>query len=284
MGAVTFSLDPVLLDCLRSALRPEVFVETGTFEGGTAEQAAAAVPEVHTVELAEEYYRRARERLARFPSVHVYHGESPAVLRSLRPRLEGRRVIYWLDAHWCDAGETAGAESQCPLLDELAAIGNLNAGSAVLIDDARFFLCPPPGAHRVEQWPSLDGLVSRLFATGPAHELMIVSDVICLYPRSAADAMRGLARAHAFDWLRAADKARAYDALLAQLAEKEALIGKLHGAAEDLRASLIAAHERIRFNEERYERLLRTPLKYARMSARVAASGLFRKVLPRKSA
>ena len=152
--------------CLRAALGFEVFVETGTFEGATAALAASRVAEVHTVELSEEFYRRARERLNELKSVHIYHGDSAAVLKDLQPQLAGRGVLYWLDAHWCDAGSTAGAESQCPLLDELAAIGELNTRKApVLIDDARLFLCPPAGSHRSEQWPSLDDLVRQ--APGP---------------------------------------------------------------------------------------------------------------------
>jgi hypothetical protein len=284
MGAVTFSLDPALLDCLRAALRAEVFVETGTFEGATAAMAAASFPEVHSVELSEEYFRRARERLSGLPGVQLHHGPSARVLRDLRPRLQNRRAIYWLDAHWCEAGATAGAESQCPLLDELTAVARLNEDSAVLIDDARLFLCPPAGAHRAEQWPSLDGLVRRLLGLGVDHELMILNDVICLYPRRAADAMRALAPAHAFDWLRAADKSRDYDKVSAQLAEKESLIARLHGEAGRLQQDLAATCENMRRMEQRYLATLKHPLKLAGFYAKAVAKKCGQTVFRRKSA
>jgi hypothetical protein len=284
MGAVTFSLDPALFDCLRAALGLDVFVETGTFEGATAALAASRVAEVHTVELSEEFYRRARERLSDLKSVHVYHGDSATVLKQLRPRLAGRAVLYWLDAHWCDAGSTAGAESQCPLLDELAAIGELNADSAVLVDDARLFLCPPAGSHRSEQWPSLDQILRRLLSLGSGQQLMIFNDVICLFPARAARALRELALTHAFDWLGAADKARAYDQMLEQMQGKDLLIGRLHSEAEQMRQMLAETHERLRQSEEGKRLMLEHPVRLAGQCAKAVAKKCGRAVLRRKSA
>jgi hypothetical protein len=282
MGAVTFSLDPKLLDCLRAALRAEVFVETGTFEGSTAAMAAESFPEVHTVELSDEYFRRSRERLGGLAGVHSHHGRSAGVLCDLRPRLQNRRAIYWLDAHWCEAGETAGADCQCPLLEELSAIARLNEDSALLIDDARLFLCPPAGDHRAEQWPSLDDLVRRLLALGAGHELMILNDVICLYPHKAAPAMCALAPAHAFDWLRAADRSRDYEKLSAQLEGKEALIARLHDEAGRLRQDLAATIERMQQMDENYRKTLKHPLKLARFYAGAVARKCGQTVLRRK--
>jgi hypothetical protein len=284
MGAVTFSLDPALFDCLRAALRLEAFVETGTFEGATAALAAPRVGEVHTVELSEEFYRRARERLGELNSVHVYHGDSAAVLKKLRPRLTGRGVLYWLDAHWCDAGSTAGAESQCPLLDELAAIEKLNDDSAILVDDARLFLCPPAGSHRSEQWPSLDQILWTLLGLGNGHQLMIFNDVICLFPAKAAGALRQLALGHAFDWLGAADKARAYDQMLEQMQGKDLLIGRLHSEAEQRRQLLDETHERLRQSEESKRLMLEHPVRLAGQCAKAVAKKCGRAVLRRKSA
>jgi hypothetical protein len=284
MGAVTFSLAPTLFDCLRAALRLEVFVETGTFEGATAELAATKVAEVHTVELSEECYRRARERLKGLSSVRTYHGESAAVLKEIRPQLTGKGVLYWLDAHWCDAGSTAGNESQCPLLDELAAIGELNDDSAILVDDARLFLCPPAGSHRAEQWPTLNDILRRLLRLGHSHEIMVFNDVICLFPAKAAGALRRLALEEAFDWLGAADKARAYDQMLAQMQGKDALIARLHDEARQMRQMLAETHERLRLSEENKRLMLERPVKLAGMCAKAVAKKCGRAVLRRKSA
>jgi hypothetical protein len=284
MGAVTFSLDPALLECLRNAIRLEVFVETGTFEGATAELAAASFLEVHSVELSEEYCQRARERLAGYSSVLLHQGESPKVLRELRPRLEGRGVLFWLDAHWCDAGETAGVDSQCPLLHELKAIGRLNDESAVLIDDARLFLCPPPGAHRAEQWPSFDAIVRQLIDLSQHHELLVFNDVICFYPRTAALPIHRFALGHGFDWLRAADKSRGYDQMLAQLSGKDALISRLHAEASQLQQALAETHERLRHTEAMHRRTLANPVRLVGFYAQAVAKRFGRVVPGRKSA
>jgi hypothetical protein len=291
MGAVTFSLDPALLDCLRGALQLDVFVETGTFEGATAELAAASFPEVHTVELSDEYYRKAKERLSSYTSVHVYRGDSVAVLKQLQPRLASRGVLYWLDAHWCDASDTAGAESQCPLLEELAAIGEINANSVILIDDARLFLCPPPGTHRPEQWPSLDALVRRLLGLGLAHELVVLNDVICLYPRKVEATLRQLALRHAYDWLAAADKARGYDEMLKQMIDKEELIMRLHTEAGRLQTVLAETTKLLhrcdgtyRDLDEEYRQTLESPKKLASLCARAVRSSLRRSLFRSKPA
>jgi hypothetical protein len=267
MGAVTFSLDPLLLDCLKTVLSLDVFVETGTFEGATTELAAGSFAEVHSIELSRDYYERASARLARFPRVHLHRGESPAVLTQLRPRLAGQGILYWLDAHWCDASDTAGAEAQCPLHDELAAIGQLGENSVVLIDDARLFLCPPRGTHRSEHWPSFDSLARQLLSLGSDRELLVLNDVICLIPSKASAAVRQLALQHGFDWLEAAAKSRGYDEMLRQMGEKEALISHLHTEAERLRQELIAETMQLRELKAHLEVTLHKPLRLAKLCA-----------------
>jgi hypothetical protein len=248
MGAVNFSLSPELVGALKEALPLEVLVETGTFRGDSIAGLAGDFREVHSVEMSEEYYAHARKRLAALPHVHLALAHSPDFLRDLRPRLGNRAVLYFLDAHWCVASDVAGTESQCPLLDEIAAIGRLGESSAILIDDARLFLAPPPEPHEVGQWPSFDQIDSALRKLSPAHELMVVNDVMVFHPRSARAAVNAFARKHGLDWLRAVqsiveleESIRDRDALqvmlkerLALIAEQNALIGKQD---EDLQAA-----------------------------------------------
>lgn len=227
MGAVRFSLDPELLRCLTGVLPLEVFVETGTFQGDTVQSALPFFKEVHSVELSPAYYAGCRARFEKHPAVTLYHGPSPECLHSLRDRLAGRSALYWLDAHWCQADQTSGFQAQCPLLEELAAVGRLNETSLVLIDDARLFLAPPLGLHDVGQWPVLGQVLDGLKALSGRHEVMVLNDVILYYPLAARGAVLDYARRCGFDWLTAADKQRDYDLLLEQLIEKDALIHKL---------------------------------------------------------
>lgn len=208
MGAIHFSLDKDLACLLRNALDSLVFVETGTYEGDTAAEMQKIFPRVYTVELSEELASRAKARFAGSSTTTVFHGESPEVLYSLRPLLTGEPVLYWLDAHWCSGSETAGEVSQCPLLTELEALQPLNERSAVLIDDARLFLSPPPVPHEISKWPRLDEIISRVRSIAPAHEISVLNDVIVITPLIARSPLQKYAQAKGFDLLRMASDAR----------------------------------------------------------------------------
>jgi hypothetical protein len=200
MGAVDFSLDPALVEALKSALPLEAFVETGTFEGDTISRLLGTFAEIHSIEVAEGYFETAAARFAGESNVHLHHGDSRDVLAGLRRSLDAKSVLYWLDAHWCDAADVGGAELQCPLLGELAALDRLNSESAILIDDARLFLAPPPSPHVAPKWPRFVEIWQQLRSLGASHELMVVNDVIAFFPPAALAAVSEYARAHGADW------------------------------------------------------------------------------------
>jgi len=183
MGAIHFSLDANLVRALRARLPLESFVETGTFRGDTAHAMAPLFPSVHTIELADELYKRAVERLAPLQNVTVVHGSSPEALKGLSKTLRGKSILYWLDAHWC-GGETSGAAYECPVLAEIAAIRSLNERSVVLIDDARFFIAPPPHPHAPESWPLIAEVIAALTALSDRHKAWIINDVIIFAPEA----------------------------------------------------------------------------------------------------
>jgi hypothetical protein len=167
VGAVYFSVDTELIRELKRHLPLEVLVETGTFEGDTVAQVRELFETLHTVELSEKYFEISRQRFLYDPAIFVSQGHSPDWLKQLVPRLLDQPVLYWLDAHWCVAEQTAGEISQCPLIEELRAIGGLNPQSVLMIDDANLFLCPPPHPHESSQWPPFDLLVRELRALSP---------------------------------------------------------------------------------------------------------------------
>jgi hypothetical protein len=74
-------------------------VETGTHQGVTARALAALVARVHTIEISQDLYAEAQERLADVLNVRQYLGASPDVLPGLLPGIE-RPALYYLDAHW----------------------------------------------------------------------------------------------------------------------------------------------------------------------------------------
>ena len=224
MGAVNFSLSPDLVQALADALPLEVLVETGTFEGDTIAGLLSRFQEVYSVELSPHYFEKAKARFANEPHVHLTHGDSSHYLKELAPALSARGVLYYLDAHWCVATNTAGARSQCPLLDEIGAIRRLGETSVLVIDDARLFLAPPPEPHDISQWPSFDEIVTALRRLSDRHELMVVNDVIAFYPPAARDSIHRFARTHGVDWLRARQSQLENTALRASLEDKEKVI------------------------------------------------------------
>jgi FkbM family methyltransferase len=185
MGAIHFSLDPNLVHALRTTLPLESFVETGTFQGDTANAMAAHFSNVHTVELSEPLYAKAVDRLAPLKNVTVIHGSSPDALRDLSKTLAAKSTLYWLDAHWCGGGETSGRHTnECPLLAEIAAIRSLNDRSVVLIDDARYFIAPPPPPNTWESWPLIEEVISALRGLSDRHKIWIINDVIIFAPKA----------------------------------------------------------------------------------------------------
>lgn len=224
MGAVTFSLDPRLVIELKAVLLLNVFVETGTFKGDTAAEMETLFDKVVTIELSDTLAAEAVQRFEAVPNIDVLQGDSAVKLRELRSDLESASSLYWLDAHWCVAVDTAGELSQCPLINELSAIGHLNDQSVILIDDARLFLAPPASPHEISQWPSFHQIVICLFSMNPGHELMVVNDVIVFFPESAKKAMESYAQSCGVDWLDASNCLKENASFMQQLLDKEVVI------------------------------------------------------------
>jgi DNA repair exonuclease SbcCD ATPase subunit len=236
VGAVNFSLDIKLVEELKQVLPLSIFVETGTFEGETVNQVHHLFDEIYTVELADEYYQKASRRFEANASIKVFQASSDSFLKDLSDSLRDKSVLYWLDAHWCVAEGTAGQESQCPLLEELAAIESLNSESVILIDDARLFLCTPPRPHRVGDWPNFDSIIKKLFSLSSNHQVMVVNDVIAYYPKTINQTLEQYAYENSIDWLYVLNQFRHTDSLLLELQRKEATIQEKETAIQEKEA------------------------------------------------
>ena len=166
---------------LRDAAAIQTFVETGTFQGRTAEWAAGHFKRVVTIERAPDLHAAASRRLANAKNLSCRFGHCRDVLASLLPELT-QTSLFWLDAHW-SGGVTYGVTDECPLLDEIAIIDQHDQHHVLLIDDARLFLAPPPAPHRPESWPSIDTVCRVLTARGDCY-VCVHEDVIIRVPQS----------------------------------------------------------------------------------------------------
>ncbi|HXQ49506.1 MAG TPA: class I SAM-dependent methyltransferase [Stellaceae bacterium] len=179
MGLGQFGVPEPLALFLKRRLDLRTFVETGTFGGATAAWAARHFAKVYSIDASEKFWREARQRYAALDNVTFALGDSPQQLAALMPRFE--RPLFWLDAHWCGS-DTAGSAMECPLLEELAAVAAAGlAQPAILIDDARLFLEPPPAPHRWEQWPDIAAVLAALQKCGALY-VGVRDDVIVAVP------------------------------------------------------------------------------------------------------
>jgi hypothetical protein len=116
--------------------KPKFFVETGTFMGDTTAAVADLFEQCFTIELSDQLYRRASERLTKLGNVRCLQGDSGRVIAALiRDHLPGP-ALFWLDAH-ASGGVTTHAGYD-PIFAELEAIlADAETGHVILIDDAR---------------------------------------------------------------------------------------------------------------------------------------------------
>lgn len=180
MGIVTNGIpEQIVLDLAKNA-HADVFVETGTFRGDTTRWAASHFKQVHTIERAQCLFDEHNGELSALPGVTPHLGDSKDVLPKVVEELGDESAVFWLDGHW-SGGFTAGADDECPIMEELECLASRDS-DIILIDDARLFLCAPPQPHRPEQWPTMMD-ISHALAAFPSPRLMqVVLDVIFIVP------------------------------------------------------------------------------------------------------
>jgi hypothetical protein len=159
------------------------FIETGTLIGDSAYEAAQYCQEVHTIELQEKLYHMATERFKDMSYVHLYLGDSSAVLQQLVPQLLGSS-LFWLDGHYSE-GTTAKGNSVSPILEELQIIKQSRLQDAViLIDDMRLFGAMTKKFHNPEyEFPTLRELKAVIDSL-IEYTFIVYGDIGIIYPRT----------------------------------------------------------------------------------------------------
>jgi hypothetical protein len=162
---------------LRDAGHLERAVETGTWHGKTARALADVFSGVITIELSPELHREASEDLAG-ARVEVLCGHSPKLLAELDRNVP---TLYFLDAHW-SAGDTAGDVEQCPVIDEIRAIGSGHPRDCLIIDDARLFLYAPGPPLDPARWPTFTQVFDEIRLHRPEHVITVIADRVIAVP------------------------------------------------------------------------------------------------------
>jgi len=180
MGAITFGIPEKEAVFLKDLLKLSVFVETGTYRGGTALKMSKYFRRIYTIEKSEKLYKYCQKKLNKVSNITTIFGDSRDILPGILEKEDN--ILFWLDAHW-SGGETYGEKDECPLLYELNIIQRYykTKNYAVLIDDARYFLAPPPYPHNFKHWPTIIDVL-KLVPT-EFQEVIIYNDVIYIFPK-----------------------------------------------------------------------------------------------------
>jgi hypothetical protein len=161
MGSIYSGFPVPLGDFIVNNLKVKYFVETGTYQGSTTEWASKYFRTVYTIEKSSTIHRDVKKRIGNLKNVEFILGDSSKALKKITPKLTNDLVVYWLDAHW-SGGKTAGKKLECPLLEEIKIINKGAANSIIAIDDARYFLAPPPQPHNYKEWPTITDIILEL--------------------------------------------------------------------------------------------------------------------------
>mgnify|MGYP000901771544 CR=1 FL=1 len=180
MGLVRMGPPEEVLLLLKESFNISTFIETGTFEGGTAIWASKNFKTVLTIENSKTLYDRVREKNKHIQNIEFRFGNSIDNLKQIVPKLD-ITTIFWLDAHWC-GGDSYGEKNQCPIIQELETIIKSGIPHCILIDDARLFLSPPPLPNKIDQWPTIDQLLVTIQSGSERYYIVIFEDVIIAVP------------------------------------------------------------------------------------------------------
>lgn len=164
----------------------KAFIETGTHDGATPMFLKDDFVELHTIELGEDAYRRARRLFSPFPQVHCWHGDSSAMLPKVLAQIE-QPALVWLDGHY-SGGTTAHGKDSTPVRDELRILFEDGRRHVILVDDARCFEggAEHPTATKAAYehylaYPSLQWVEE--YAGKHGYDFDLVDDIMRLTPR-----------------------------------------------------------------------------------------------------
>ena len=158
-------------DCARQHSL-QTLIETGTLYGDMVYAVRRHFRKIVSIELSSELATKARYRLRGISNISVLEGDSTAVLPSVLGQLRGP-ALFWLDAHFAGPG-TARGEVDTPVVGELNLIlPSWIVGSAILIDDARYF-------NGQNGYPTLPELIDFARVIRPATEVVVGHDIIRL--------------------------------------------------------------------------------------------------------
>ena len=167
----------------------ETFVETGTYRGDTIALVADKFKRLISIELSEDYHRKARERFASDPRIELLQGDSALCLSKALNSVGGPALI-WLDAHF-SGGDTARGAGNTPIMDEARAIRALDRRDLIIfVDDLRLFASHPEAGLTHDShhgYPSVTTLIDAVDPSGLHYDHYVFNDALLSIPKRLRD-------------------------------------------------------------------------------------------------
>lgn len=177
MGIVHLGIPKQQAKWLREKMNLNILVEGGTYLGETAKTLSREFERIYTIEKSDVVFEKSKKNIGAIKNIIQLRGDTREHLPKLVSENDG--VLFWLDSHW-SGGDTYGEQDECPLLQELNIVfSSTMKNYAILIDDARLFLAPPPLPHQVKNWPTIKQVADVI----PSNlDVIIHDDVIYIAP------------------------------------------------------------------------------------------------------
>lgn len=160
-----------LVTFLRNLLDIDIFIETGTGLGRTANIAKDIFKYVYTIEACHNRHLDALERF-RDTNVMCLIGVSPQALSETLEMIEHGQSVVFLDAH-CSYREPV-TDNCCPLLDEIEVVRQSNEKHVIIIDDQHTFTSVPYNLKHRDDYPELPQVVNALWQNGLFNSYIII--------------------------------------------------------------------------------------------------------------
>lgn len=156
-----------LPDLVLNQFLSNVFIESGSYDGRTIQQALnAGFEHIVSIELNSKYFQQCKERFAGNDKVTLYQGDSINVLPIVLAKLE-QQATFWLDAHIQEG--VKGAELS-PLMTELRMIREHHIKNhIIMIDDVRLM-----GSRTWGYQCNKKDVMRALKAINPEYEIILV--------------------------------------------------------------------------------------------------------------
>ena len=170
---IPYALRRAMLLTHSRKISAEIFVETGTYKGGTTWSLLHEFRRIITIEVVPELATLAQERFRDHKKVTVIEGDSATALPEICTGLDAPS-LFFLDGHY-SGGITGMGSGECPVVEELHAVfKNTKVPFRIIIDDAREFGSDPA-------YPKIRDVAEIVRGYRPQMQVRIENDAIIIY-------------------------------------------------------------------------------------------------------